>query len=119
MKRLIRSFGFAFNGLYLLVKTQRNAQIHLVATLLVIALGCYVGLSTVEWALILLCIGLVVLAEALNSSIEFLADFVTEAHHEKIKKSKDLAAGGVLAAAIIAATIGCLILVPKIMEIFR
>lgn len=114
MNKFIRSFGYAANGVLVLFKTQHNARVHLVATFLVVLLGFFFKISSSEWLFILLAIGLVIVAEALNSAIEFLADFVTEAYHDKIKKSKDLAAGGVLIASAIAAIVGAIIFLPKV-----
>jgi len=101
-----RSFACAFRGLFLLLKTQRNAWIHAAATVAVIVLGIVVGLSRTEWCLIIFAIAAVWCAEALNTAVEFLGDAVTREQHPLIGKAKDVAAGAVLVAAIAAAIIG-------------
>ena len=78
---------------------QRNAQIHLVATIAVLALGVLTGLNSVEWILLMLAITLVWIAEALNTALEYLADAAVPETHELVGKAKDVAAAGVLIAA--------------------
>jgi len=106
----IRSFGYAFHGLSTLVSTQPHARIHLVATLLVLAAGLRLHFLRWEWAAILLCIGMVWMAEAMNSAIEFLADEVTLERRERIGKAKDVAAGGVLVTAAVSVIVAMLVL---------
>ena len=106
------SFRCAFAGLYLLLKTQRHARWHLLATLLITDLGFYEHLSRLEWAALILAMGSVWTAEALNSAIEFLGDAITKEQHPLIGAAKDIAAGGVLIAAFVAFIIGLLIFVP-------
>ena len=112
-KRLL-SFSYAFHGIYLLIRNEHNAWIHCFITVCVLAAGFLTGLSCMEWIAISLCIGMVLAAEAFNSSIEALADRVSPAYDEAIKQTKDLAAGAVLILAIISATIGLLIFIPKL-----
>lgn len=76
--------------------------------------GHFVGLSSMEWIVICLCIGLVLSAEAVNSAIEALADRVSPAYDEAIKRTKDLAAGAVLLLAIASAVVGLIIFLPKL-----
>lgn len=83
--------------------------IHSVATLFVTVFGLYFGLSTFEWALIVLAIGLVVVAEMINTAIEASIDLVTDKHHPLAKMSKDVAAGAVLVAAFCSVLIGILV----------
>lgn len=110
----IRSFMYAFKGLNLFFKTQHNAWLHLVAFALVVLLGCYFKLTSGEWIAILFAAGFVFTAEIINTSIEFLTDHVSPAHHEQAGKVKDLAAAAVLIASITALLIGALIFIPKI-----
>jgi diacylglycerol kinase (ATP) len=97
----IRSFGYAFNGIKVLILTQPHAQLHLIATVAVLIAGKLVHLRRWEWVSILVCIGMVWMAEALNTAIEFLADEVSLEKRERIGKAKDVAAGGVLITAMI------------------
>jgi len=104
-----RSFACAFRGLFLLVATQRNARIHAVATVAVVALGAVTGLSRTEWCLIILAIAGVWCAEALNTAVELLGDAVTREQHPLVGKAKDVAAGAVLVSAIAAVIVGAFV----------
>lgn len=114
LRKRLRSFRFAFNGIRLLVTREHNAWIHCFITVCVLITGSIVGLSGMEWIVIALAIGIVLAAEAINSSIEALADFVSPDYHEAIKRTKDLAAGAVLILAISAACVGLIIFIPKL-----
>jgi len=105
----LRSIGHAFRGVKLLVATQPHARLHTVATIGVVIAGNIVHLRRWEWVAILLCIALVWMGEALNTALEFLADEVSLDHRELIGKAKDISAGGVLIAAIVALAVGALV----------
>ena len=107
-----RSFRHAFHGMASIVRTQHNAWIHLLATAGVVALGFYEGLARWEWCMVALAIGLVWVAEALNTAIEFLANEVSREKRELIGQAKDAAAAGVLIAAMCAVVIGLLVFAP-------
>lgn len=115
-RKRIRSFRYAFNGIKLLIAREPNAWIHCFAAVCVVGAGLWLGLSTVEWEIIILVIGAVLAAEAVNSAIEALADRVTSEYDEAIKLAKDLAAGAVLLLAIAAAVIGVIIFFPKLVS---
>lgn len=114
LRKRLKSFVFAFHGICLLITREPNAWIHCFAAVCVITAGCIVGLSPTEWIAVTLAIGAVLAAEAVNSSIEALADLVSPGYHEAIKRTKDLAAGAVLILAIAAAVIGLIIFIPKL-----
>ena len=105
----IRSFGYAIKGIMTLLGTQPHAHLHLLATVVVTGAGVYLHLRRWEWVAILLCIGMVWMAEALNTAIEFLADEVTLERRDRIGKAKDVAAGGVLIVAIISVAVAVLV----------
>jgi len=105
----IRSFGYAFRGIVTLVATQPHARLHLLASLLVIGAGLTVHLRRWEWAAILLCIGMVWMAEALNTAIEFLGDEISLERRDRIGKAKDVAAAGVLIAAMTSIVVAALV----------
>jgi diacylglycerol kinase len=107
----IRSFGYAFNGLKVLLLTQPHAKLHALATITVLALGKILHLRRWEWVSILLCIAMVWMAEALNTAIEFLADEVSLEKRDRIGKAKDVAAGGVLIAALISVTVAVIVFI--------
>jgi len=114
-----RSFGHAFRGLKVLLRTQQNARIHAVATVLVVAAGAMFRISPAEWALIVLAIVCVWVAEAINTAIEFLVDLVSPEPHPLAGKAKDAAAGAVLVAAIGAAIIGGFVFGPYIVSLLE
>ncbi len=116
LKNRMRSFNFAFAGLWTLLKTQPNARIHACATIAVIAAGLHLKISAPEWSLLILAIVAVWLAEALNTALEFLADVASPQHHPLIKNAKDVAAAGVLITATGAIAIGALILAPHLLN---
>lgn len=117
IKARIHSFKWAFLGLRDLFWKHPNAQVHALATCLVVPLGVYLELPLVEWALIVLCIALVLSMEALNSALEYLADKVSLEQDPLIGKSKDIAAAAVLISSIGAALVGVLILGPRLYAI--
>ncbi len=111
-RQRLHSFRHAWSGMFTLVRTQHNAWLHLIATVLVLALGIILGISRIDWALIAVAIALVWIAEALNTAIEFLADEVTEERRERIKYAKDIAAFGVVVSAITSTVVGLIVFVP-------
>jgi diacylglycerol kinase len=113
MRRLIKSFGYALAGIGYTVKTQMNFKIHLTAILAVLLTGWYFRLDSAEWLWIILAIGLVLVAELLNTAIELLVDLVSPGFNAQAGKVKDIAAGAVLVAAVIAVCIGAVIFIPK------
>ena len=118
LKKRLKSFKFAFNGIKLLITKEHNAWIHCFAAVCVIRAGYVFGISAKEWIAVVFAIGTVLAAEAVNSSIEAIADLVSPGYNEAIKRTKDLAAGAVLILAIAAAIVGLIIFVPKIIETF-
>ena len=110
----IKSFAHAFSGMRQFVVSEHNARIHLVATIAVIVTGFLLHVSYTEAAILAGVTGLVWVAEILNTCIERLSDVITRERHPDIKLVKDLAAGAVLVAAIIAVVTGLLIFIPKI-----
>lgn len=114
LKKRLKSFTFAFNGICLLIKNEHNAWIHSFAAICVIIAGFIFNLSPTEWIAIVFAIGLVLAGEAINSSLEALCDLVSPEYNVLIKQSKDLAAGAVLILAISAAIVGLIIFIPKI-----
>lgn len=111
------SMRCAFSGLGELVAGERNARIHLVATLVAVAAGLGLGLSGAEWCWMVLAIAAIWTAEALNTAIEKLGDAVSPGHHALVGSAKDVAAAGVLVAVTGAAVIGLLVLGPHMLEV--
>ena len=109
LRKRLRSFKFAGNGIRLLITREHNAWIHCFAAVCVTLAGWLIGLSSTEWIAIVFAIGSVLAAEAVNSSIP--------EYNEAIKRTKDLAAGAVLILAISAAIVGLIIFIPKILTL--
>lgn len=115
----MRSVEHAFNGIWIMLKSQRNAWLHACWTGAVVAAGFLLGLSSAEWCWLSLAIMAVWTAEALNTAFEFLADVASPAFHPLVKQSKDVAAGAVLIAALGALVIGILVLGPHVLKMLR
>ena len=112
----LKSFGYAFKGIWTLFSTQPNARIHLLATVIIIGLGIALGLSPMEWCFIIGCIALVLMAEAVNTAIEFVVDLVSPDYHELAEKAKDVAAAAVLLSVICCGVVWGIIYLPKIWD---
>lgn len=110
----LRSFRYAFAGLRLLLREEHNARIHATITVLVVVAGIVLRVSPVEWGVLVICIGMVLAAEAFNSAIERVANYLTTERDDRIRDIKDLAAGAVLLCAIAAAIVGLIVFVPHI-----
>jgi diacylglycerol kinase (ATP) len=113
----LKSFGHAFRGLAQLVKAEHNFRIHLVATILVVLAGILLNINTAEWLIIIITIGIVLVAEALNSAVEHLCDKVSPGEDQQIKKIKDMLAAAVLISAVMAVIIGIIIFLPHILAL--
>lgn len=111
----IKSVGYAFKGAFLLLKTEASIKIQFILAILVTAAGFFFNISSNEWIIQLLAIGLVMSIEALNTAIEEIANFIHPEHHSKIGVIKDIAAGAVFIASIFAIAIGLIIYIPKIL----
>ena len=109
-----RSFKYAFSGLAYILLTQKNSQIHLAATIVVIILGLYLHVTGVEFSLLLLSIAFVWMTEIFNTAVESLVDLSSPDYHPLARVSKDLAAAAVLVSAIVSAAVGIIIFSPHI-----
>lgn len=112
--KMLRSFKYAFQGIWVLMQ-ENNARFHLLATVIVLITGFLVKLSPIEWTIVCIIVGLVWVAEAFNTALEKLCDFVSPEHHPLIGKVKDLAAGGVLIISLLAVIVGIILFLPKIL----
>jgi diacylglycerol kinase (ATP) len=107
-RKRLRSFSHAFDGLALMLQTQHNAWLHLLASLMVAATAWLLGVSASDWRWLLFAITLVWAAEAMNTAIEFVCDVVSPQYSFAVKSAKDIAAAAVLITAAGAAGIGLL-----------
>lgn len=114
MKAFLRSFYYAFQGIAHTLRTQRNARIHLLITAIVIAAGIWLRLTTIEWAVVALTIGLVISAEMLNTVAEIAVDLLIQRQHPLAKIAKDVGAGAVVVTALAAVGVGFAIFGPRL-----
>lgn len=108
---------YALSGIIHFIKFEPNSRIHLLATVVVISAGLLFKISLTSWIAIVLCIGMVFSAEIFNTAIEKVMDMISPGKNEQVKIIKDLAAGAVLIAAIIAAITGIVIFLPYIIQL--
>lgn len=114
-----RSFKHAFRGLGIIFKTQHNAWLHGVAGIVAVALGIILHISAGEWAVIILSITSVFVAEAFNTAMEIDIDLTSPTYHPYAKDTKDVAAGAVLLTVIGALIVGSIIFLPKILAFYQ
>ncbi len=117
-RQRFNSFKYALEGVMELIKSQTNFKIHLVAASIAIFLGWFFAIEKWEWCFTIFAIVLVLSAEAFNTGLEYITDLVSPDYHLLAKKTKDVAAGGVLIAAIGAAAIGTIIFLPRLIQYF-
>ena len=114
-----RSFRFAFAGWWFVVRTQRNAWIHAIASAMVVFLCFWLHLPARDWALIVLAIGMVWTSEFLNTALEAVVDLASPQQHHLARVGKDVGAAAVLIAALSSAIIGFLIMGPPLWQRLR
>lgn len=115
---LRKSFYCATSGIVEALKTERNIQIHSVVTIVVIGVGFFFSLTSMEWLFILIAIVGTITLELVNSAIERVVDLVTTEYHPLAKQAKDIAAGAVFLYAIFSVIVGLIIFLPKLIELF-
>lgn len=113
----VKSVGYAIEGIVLYLKTQHNAIIQLIGTIVVVVLGFLFNVNKTEWTFLVVAIAMVIVSEMFNTAIEFLTDIVKPEIHPQAKKVKDVAAGAVLVASMGASAIGLIIFLPKILNL--
>lgn len=111
----LKSFVYAWAGIIRFFKTEHNAQIHLAATAVTIILAAVLKVNKTEAVAVIFAIAFVWVTEMINTAIEKLMDFISLERHPQIKNIKDMAAGAVLVAAIVAVIIGCIVFLPKLL----
>ncbi len=117
-KKFFNSFTYAIKGLMYAYRNEQNLAVDVSIALIVIAVGFILKVSVVEFAILLLAIGLVISSEVFNTAIEALVDLVTEDYHPLAKVAKDTSAAAVFVSAIVAAIVGMIIFLPKIIALF-
>ena len=114
-KKQLRSFGYAWKGIRCCIGKEQNLNFHLIATAVVVIAGFVLGITRMEWMIIILCIGVVIAAELFNTAIE---DLVSPQQHPVAGQVKDIAAGAVLVCAATAAIIGLIVFIPYLTRFF-
>lgn len=112
LHRRLLSFRYAFSGIAAFIISEPHARIHAVATVLVIALGAWSHITAVQWIAISIVTGMVWITEMLNTVIEKMMDHLSPDYHPRVKWIKDVAAGAVLIAAIVAIITGAVVFLP-------
>jgi diacylglycerol kinase len=114
----LKSFRFAVNGIYELIRYGHNFRIHLVILFAVIPAGIILRISITEWLAIVFVSALVLVSEGFNTSLEHLSDAISTESNEKLRRAKDVAAAAVLISALAAVITGLMIFVPELIELF-
>lgn len=118
VKSRIAGFKYASRGAWLLLKKEQSIQVQLFVTVIIIGIGFYFDITATEWMFQLFAIGLVMSIEGLNTAIEEIANFVHPDFHDKIGFIKDISAGAVFFAAVIALSIAAIIYSPYVFRLF-
>jgi diacylglycerol kinase (ATP) len=119
VRRVLRSFGFAAEGLLVMLRTQPNFVVHLTLAVVALALGILLKLSPLELAMVVLTIVLVLVLECVNTALESLSDLVSPGFHPLIKRAKDVSAAAVLTGALGSVVIAVLLFVPRLVAMIR
>jgi diacylglycerol kinase (ATP) len=118
LRRVLRSFGFAGAGIVTLLHTQPNARVHVALGAGAASLAFWLGLSALECAVLVLTMGLVLVAEAVNTAIEAVVDLASPSIHPLAQRAKDIAAGAVLLSAVTAVLVGLALFGPRLIASF-
>lgn len=118
LKKFINSFTYPIKGLKYAYRNEQNLAVDVGIAILVVIAGLIFKVSTVEWVILVLTIGLVISCELINTAIEAVVDLVTEEYHPLAKVAKDTSAASVFIFAIVAVIIGLIIFLPKIIMLF-
>ena len=117
LKNRISSIKYAFRGLVFFIKREHNAWIHLAVSIFVFFLAFLFRVSITELLFLIISIGFVFMAEAFNTALEVDMNLTSPGFHPFARDVKDIAAGGVLIASIVSFTVGCIIFLPKILDL--
>jgi undecaprenol kinase len=118
IKRLIKSFKYAFSGLRSLIKKEQNFRVHIIASIFVLFLSVYFNIKVWEWALVVLMIAMVLILEMMNTVFERFVDMLKPRVHQYVKEIKDVMSAVVFVASITSIIIGLIIFLPYILRIW-
>lgn len=113
----LRSFAFAGEGVWHVIRSQRNMRVHLAAAACAIAAGLVLRIGAADWACVITAIGLVLATEVLNTVVEALTDLLTREFHPLAKVAKDAAAGAVLIASVAAVGVAAAVFLPRLLAL--
>ncbi|AST92614.1 diacylglycerol kinase [Sutcliffiella cohnii] len=116
---LSKSFFFALEGFMYVLKNERNIKIHIIIAIFMILLSLYLNISKIEWVVLFLIIGGMVVIEIINTAIENVVDLVTEEFHPLAKIAKDVAASAALVFAVVAVVVGIILYLPYIVQLVK
>lgn len=116
-KKRAKAFVYAWQGLKTLVREEHNARIHVAAATVAVVAGFLLDISSMEWCAVVMCIGMVISAEALNSAVEALADRITTDRDPFVGKAKDFGAAAVTVLAVVAVIVGMVVFLPHIIRL--
>ena len=111
--KCLKSFRFAWKGFIYVFLNENNMKYHILAAIIVVMLGIWLKFNSIEWIIIVFCIGLVWAAEIFNTAIEKLVDLVSPEQNPNAGLVKDIASGAVLVTAMMALVIGVIIVTSK------
>jgi diacylglycerol kinase len=114
LRRFLLGFRYAGEGISYVLRTQRNARVHLAISIVVVLAGIILRVTNIEWAILALTIGVVFSAEMVNTVAEMAVDMLTQRRHPMAKAAKDVGAGAVLVGAIAGVTVGIAIFGPRL-----
>lgn len=117
-KSLLKSFGYAFEGVWHALKNNRNLRVDFAAAFIVVVFSIYFHINSYEKIILGLVILIVICAEMINTSLEEMVNLITQEHRKEAKVAKDVAAGMVLVAAIGSVIVGTIIFTPYILKLF-
>lgn len=119
LKLFLKSFQYAFAGVYFTIVHNQNMRVHITAALVAILLSIFFKITPFEMGILGVMIVLVISAEMINTAVEQMVDLITKEHRQEAKIAKDVAAGMVLVTAVGSIIVGILIFVPHILKLFR
>lgn len=118
MNYFLKGFIYAYNGLVIFFRNERNGRIQLFIAVFVVLAGLILSVSLWEWIILLICIASVISLEMINSAIEKVCNLIQPQYHPAVKVIKDIAAGAVLWCSLISGVIGIIIFLPKLIHLF-
>lgn len=117
-RRLRKSFYYAGSGIWSTVRNEKNMQIHVFVAAVAVFLSFLLDVSRLEWLAVISLIGGIFALEMVNTALEKTVDLVTAEFHPLAKAAKDIAAGAVLIFAVVSVIAGCIIFIPRLLELF-